>query len=73
MTPDCGPYEPLPLADVSCELYPLRQGTKLGRTLYFATGEGDKRRDTFCGVVETPEIAAQICRAVNIHYGHQEG
>lgn len=63
-------YEPLSLSEVDCTRWPLRQGTKLGRTLYFATGDGQKAKDTFCGVVETAEIAAQICEAVNAHYGH---
>ena len=70
---DCGPYEPFPLTEVDCLRFPLRQGTKLGRTIYFATGNGDKQRDTFCGVVETPQIASDICRAVNAFYGHKEG
>lgn len=72
MTNDsCGPYEPLQMP-LSCADWPLRQGTKLGRTIYFATGDGNKQKDTFCGVVETPEIAAEICHALNIFYGHTE-
>ena len=45
---------------------PMRVGRKLGRTLYFVTGEGPDK-DLCIGIVDTPEIAAAICEAVNAY------
>ena len=43
---------------------PMRVGRKLGRTLYFVTGDGPDK-DVCVGIVDTPEIAAAICTAMN--------
>lgn len=69
MTDPCEPYNPVE-GPLSFAQYPMRVGTKLGRTLYYATGDGDKSRDTFAGVVDSIEIAQQIMEAVNAYYGH---
>ena len=45
---------------------PMRVGRKLGRTLYFVTGDGPDK-DLCIGIVDTPEIAAAICEAVNAY------
>lgn len=66
------PYEPAE-GPVSLTQYPMRVGTKLGRTLYVGTGQGHKHRDTYIGTVDTPELAQEIMTAVNSHYGHEEG
>ncbi len=65
----CGPYRPLD-GPLSFSRYPMRVGTKLGRTLYLKTGEGEKAKDTFAGVVDSVELAQEIMKAVNHYYGH---
>ena len=63
------PYEPAE-GPVSFRDYPMRLGSKLGRTLYLKTGDGDKCRDTVAGMVDSVELAAEIMEAVNYYYGH---
>lgn len=43
----------------------LRQGRKVGRTLYEQTGPEPSDDDRLIGLVDTPEIAALIVAAVN--------
>lgn len=73
MTDDCGRrYEPTHDArEISFKDHPMRVGTKLQRTMYLQTGQG-KESDVFAGVADTPELAAEIMKAVNVYYGHEE-
>lgn len=66
------PYEPAE-GPLSLREHPMRLGRKLRRTLYVQTGEGDFARDTVIGIVDTPELAAEIMKAVNTYYRHEEG
>lgn len=73
MSDDCGrvytpTHDPTRLSFAD---HPMRLGTKLRRTMYLRTGEG-KESDVFVGVTDTPELAEEIMRAVNAHYGHEE-
>ena len=74
MTDDCGQaYQPTHHPqEASFADYPMRVGTKLQRTMYLRTGRG-KESDVFVGVADTPELAAEIMKAVNVYYGHEEG
>lgn len=71
---DCGrDYMPThDVREISLQDFPIRLGTKLGRTLYARTGEG-KDSDVYLGTVDTPGLAREIMEAVNTHYGHEEG
>jgi hypothetical protein len=42
-----------------------RVGRSLGRTLYIRTGGDDLKADTFVGVMDTRELAAQVVEAIN--------
>jgi len=44
---------------------PWRVGTKNGRTLYAYAGEWAAREDVMIGVMDTPELAAEVCAAHN--------
>jgi hypothetical protein len=66
------PYAPThDVRQISFRDYPMRIGTKLQRTMYLRTGRG-KVSDVFVGVADTPELAAEIMKAVNVYYGHEE-
>jgi hypothetical protein len=65
------PYEPAE-GLLSLRDHPLRLGRKLGRTLYLGTGGDFWHKDTCIGLVDTPELAQEIMRAVNAYYGHGE-
>lgn len=43
----------------------MRVGRSLGRTLYLVNDEDDPKSDTFIGVVDTRELAAEVCRRWN--------
>lgn len=74
MTDDgCRPYQPTHhVWQISFRDFPMRVGTKMKRTMYLRTGR-TKESDVFVGVADTPELAAEIMKAVNIYYGHEEG
>lgn len=66
------PYNPSDdVREMSFRDHPMRVGTKLKRTMYLYTGQG-KECDVFVGVADTPELAAEIMKAVNAYYGHEE-
>ena len=44
---------------------PWRVGTKNGRTLYAHAGTGASREDVMIGVMDTPELAAEVCLGHN--------
>lgn len=43
----------------------VRTGRKVGRTLYIQLGKEPADSDPIVGLVDTPELAALICKAVN--------
>lgn len=57
--------------EVSFVDHPMRVGSKVGRTIYVRTGK-DKASDVLVGMVDTPELAAEIAKAVNRYYGHTD-
>jgi len=63
---------PQSLSEPSLSLrdYPLRLGRKLGRTLYVGIGGDVRDDDVVIGMVDTPELAQEIMKAVNAYYGH---
>lgn len=48
----------------------FRYGTQVGRTLYLHTPDNPK--GVLVGVVDTPELAALVCEAVNTHLEEEE-
>ncbi len=46
----------------------LRVGRTLGRTLYINNGTGNPADDDCIGMVDSPDLAAQISPAVNWHH-----
>lgn len=42
-----------------------RVGSKLGRTVYRQHGVGACGADEFLGIMDTPELAALICKVMN--------
>jgi hypothetical protein len=44
---------------------PWRVGRKLGRTLYIQIGTDAGYYDTFIGLMESPALAAEVCKAMN--------
>jgi hypothetical protein len=44
---------------------PWRVGRKVGRTIYMQLGEQPSDDDPLIGVMDTPELAAVVVRAVN--------
>jgi len=44
---------------------PWRVGRKLGRTLYIQIGTDAGYHDTFIGLMESPALAAEVCKAMN--------
>lgn len=43
----------------------MRTGRRLGRTLYLMVGELPSEEDVVIGMVDTPELAAEVCRRWN--------
>lgn len=48
----------------------LRYGSQVGRTLYLHAADDPK--GSLVGVMDTPDLAALVCEAVNTHLEHQE-
>lgn len=51
----------------------LRQGRRVGRTLYHQQGPEPSEDDPIIGMVDTPELAATIVAAVNAQHDRENG
>ena len=51
----------------------LRQGRRVGRTLYHQQGPEPSEDDPIIGMVDTPELAATIVAAVNAQHNRETG
>lgn len=49
----------------------LRQGRRVGRTLYEQQGPEPSATDPIIGMVDTPELAEEIVTAVNTRHEHK--
>jgi hypothetical protein len=52
---------------------PWRTGRTLGRTVYARTGGADWKADTVIGMMDTPALAEEACRAHNAALSRRGG
>lgn len=55
-----------------CELY-WRTGRKVGRTIYAMTGPVPSDSDALIGMMDTPVLAEEACRAHNDRLSRKDG